>query len=102
VKVLALEQERPAVRPADFLPHLEAEAAAVWQLQQRGVIREVYFRSDRREAVLVLECADTDEARRVLSTLPLVQAGLITFEIIGLKPYDGYARLFRREAESLE
>jgi hypothetical protein len=58
------------------------------------VIREVYFRADRHAAVLVLECASSEEAQAVLATLPLVAAGLITFEVIPLAPYPGFARLF--------
>jgi muconolactone delta-isomerase len=77
-----------------FQPHLQAEAARVWELQQAGVLREIYFRQDRPDAVLILECADVAEAQRVLGTLPLVQAGLIAFEVISLKPYPGLARLF--------
>ncbi|MFZ5820574.1 MAG: hypothetical protein ACOYYJ_11815 [Chloroflexota bacterium] len=41
-----------------------------------------------------LECADVEEAKRLLATLPLVQAGLIAFEIIPLIPYPGFERLF--------
>ena len=44
--------------------------------------------------MLVLECADAEEARRVLGTLPLVRAALIAFEVIPLVPYPGLARLF--------
>ena len=43
---------------------------------------------------MILECACTAEAQEVLGTLPLVQAGLITFEIIPLIPYHGLSRLF--------
>ncbi|MBP8974464.1 MAG: hypothetical protein KBH93_11360 [Anaerolineae bacterium] len=48
-------------------------------------------------AVLILECADADEARDALATLPLVRAGLIAFEIIALRSYPGLARLFSEE-----
>jgi hypothetical protein len=65
-----------------------------WELYQAGVIRELYFRTDEPSAVLVLECADVDEARSVLATLPLVNAGLIDFELIPLRAYPGFARLF--------
>ena len=61
---------------------------------------ETYFRADTHEAVLVLECADADEAKAVLAEMPLVSAGLITFEVIPLAPYDGFARLFRPPDES--
>jgi muconolactone delta-isomerase len=94
MKILALEKEVPGVAPAAFQPHLQAEAARVWELQQSGILREIYFRQDRSDAVLILECADAAEAQRLLGTLPLVQAGLITFEMIPLKPYPGLARLF--------
>jgi muconolactone delta-isomerase len=94
MKILALEKEVPGVAAAAFEPHLQAEAARVWELQQTGVLREIYFRQDRREAVLILECADGEEARQVLGTLPLVRAGLIAFVVIPLVPYPGLARLF--------
>lgn len=94
MKILALERESPGASAGDFAPHLTAEASRVWELQQADVIREVYFRADRSEAVLVLECASLAEAAYVLETLPLVEAGLITFDIIPLKPYPGLSRLF--------
>jgi muconolactone delta-isomerase len=94
MKILALEKEIPGVAATAFKPHLRAEAARVWELQQSGVLREIYFRQDRSDAVLILECADASEAQHVLATLPLVQAGLIAFEVIPLKPYPGLARLF--------
>ncbi|HUJ44845.1 MAG TPA: hypothetical protein VLW52_14695 [Opitutaceae bacterium] len=94
MKILALEKEVPGIAAAAFKPHLQAEAARVWELQQSSVLREIHFRQDRQEAVLILECADAEEARRVLATLPLVRAGLIGFEVIPLVPYPGLARLF--------
>jgi hypothetical protein len=33
---------------------------------------------------------------KILAQLPLVQAGLIEFELIELQPYPGYARLFTK------
>lgn len=94
MKILALEKESPNATPGQFSPHLRAEAARVWELHQSGVLREIYFSQDRHEAVLILECVDGAEAHQVLSTLPLAKAGLITFEVIPLVPYSGFARLF--------
>jgi hypothetical protein len=94
MKILALERERPGTRPSDFAPELGAEASSIWRLYQDGIIRELYFRQDRSEAILILECADTAEARQVLGGLPLVRSGLIDFEIIPLIPYPGFERLF--------
>ena len=95
MRILALERAVPGVAAAAFTPDLlKAEAERVWELQQAGVLRETYFRADRPDAVLVLECAGAAEADRVLGTLPLVAAGLIAFEVIPLRPYPGLARLF--------
>ena len=98
MKILAMEKEIPDVTAEKFTSHLkEAEAAKVWELYQAGVFRELYFRQDRSDAVLVLECADVAEADQVLNTLPLVKEGLIAFDIIPLIPYPGLSRLFAKE-----
>jgi muconolactone delta-isomerase len=94
MKILALENELPGLIAADFQPHLQAEARRIWELQLSGAVREVYFTAGRHTAVLVLECGDAEAARQLLDSLPLVQAGLITFDVIPLVPYDGVARLF--------
>ncbi len=97
MKILALEKEISGVPAAAFTPaRLKQEAARVWELQQSGALREIYFRADRHEAVLILECADAAEAERTLATLPLVAAGLIAFDVIPLVPYPGLARLFEK------
>lgn len=94
MKILAIEQEIPGKTSADFAPYLEAEARRAWELHTQGMIRELYFHRDEHIAVLILECADEFEANAILATLPLVQVGLITFELMPLIPYDGFARLF--------
>jgi hypothetical protein len=94
MKVLAIERELPGASEEAFKPHLKVEAARVWELYQAGVIREIYFRQDWPGAVLMLECADANEAIELLNTLPLVQAGLIVFEVMPLIPYPGFSRLF--------
>jgi muconolactone delta-isomerase len=94
MKILALEKEVPNTAPEQFAPHLKAEAARVWELYKSGELREVYFRGDRNEAVLILECANVEDAESLLKTLPLVQAGLIEFDVIPLVPYPSFERLF--------
>ena len=100
MKILAMEKGIVDIKPEQLAPHLKAEAAQVWKLVQDGLIRETYFRTDRTEAVLMLECADLGEAQRVLQSLPLVKEGLICFEVIPLKPYTGFARLFENDAQT--
>jgi hypothetical protein len=94
MKILALEKEVPGVTEDAFKPYLKEEAARVWELYQAGTFREMYFRQDESSAVLILECADVEEAKSLLNTLPLVREGLITLDVIPLVPYPGLARLF--------
>jgi len=98
MKILAIEKEVPNVKADQFPPHLQAEARRVWELYKSGIIREMYFRQDKTDAVLILECADAAEARQVLNSLPLVREKLIDFEIIPLVAYPGFERLFAERA----
>ena len=97
MKILALERELPDATAEQFRPLLKDEARRLWELTQSGLLREAYFHAEEHTAVLVLECADANEARRTLDALPLVRAGLIVFDILPLIPYDGFARLFAEQ-----
>ena len=94
MKILAIEKQVTGITADQFQPHLDAEAKRIWDLYQVGTLREFYFRQDQTTAVLVLEYASVEEAQHVLDTLPLVQKGLIAFDVIPLRPYSGFARLF--------
>jgi len=98
MKILALERPSPGAADRSVPPVLlRQEAAKVWELYRSNVVREIYFRADRHEAVLILECRDEKEALAQLAQLPLVGAGLIEFEVIPLTPYPGFERLFDRD-----
>ena len=97
MRIIAIEREHPGVTIEKFQPHLPAEAKRIYELYQQDLIRECYFRADGPEAVLVMECESVDNAREALDTLPLVKAGLVKFELIPLRPYPGFSRLFSDE-----
>lgn len=86
MRILAIERPVPSASPTQ------------WELHQQGAIRELFFRADEPAALLMLESADIAEARAVLASLPLVQTGLIEFEVIPLRAYPGFARLFDQPA----
>jgi len=103
MKILAIEKDLPGVSAQVFTPAIKkAEAARVWELYQTGVFRELYFRQDIPAAVLVLECTDLTEARAVLESLPLVQQGLIAFDLLPLVPYPGFSRLFEEKGAAVD
>lgn len=96
MKILALEKEIPGAAAEAYQQLLKDEARRVWELLQAGVLREIYFNSNEHTAVIVLECPNVEGAQGLLSTLPLVKAGLVEFDVIPLVPYDGLVRLFAK------
>lgn len=95
MKILAIEKELPNIMDSDYQPFLEPEARKAWELQQEGLIREMYF-TDEHCAVLILEARDKAHAREIVDQLPLVQQKLIDFDLMALSAYSGFARLFKQ------
>lgn len=95
MKIIASEKELNNATASDFRKFAKAEAKALWQLYLSGIVREFYFRKEKNLAVLVLEVKNKRTAKRVLSKLPFVNKKLIDFELISLKPYPGFERLFK-------
>ena len=94
MRILAIERELTppgASIPADLY---RQETLQVWALQKQGIIRDIWFTTQGRNAIVMLECSNGTEARRHLANLPLVQAGMIDFTVHELQSYDGYERLF--------
>ena len=75
-------------------PHLKEESRTAWKLYKEGIFREVYFRTDRPGAVIVMECDTVDTAKKALSDLPLVREKLIDFEVIPVGYFSPFEGLF--------
>jgi len=95
MKIIAFEKELSNARTIDFRKNAKAEAKALWQLYLSGIVREFYFRKDENLAVLILEAKSKQAAKKLLSKLPFVSKKLIEFELIPIKPYPGFERLFK-------
>ena len=90
----ALEKELKNARSDDFNKYAKEEAKTLWKLYKNGIVREFYFRDDETKAVLILEAEDPGKANELLNKLPFVKNKLIEFELIPLRPYPGFERLF--------
>lgn len=95
MKLLAIEQETTSVNWDEENEVLVNESYQVYHLFQEGIIRDIYF-TETENAVIILECATKDEAYAILATLPLVKAGLISFEVMELRPYTGFDRIIQK------
>ena len=94
MRILAMEYDLKPVPGDAHDDVLRREAGAVWSLQQRSVIREVYLTEAATKAVLLLECDSVEEAKKHLAGLPLVSEGYCDFKLYPLEPYPGFSRLF--------
>jgi hypothetical protein len=86
VIVIATRADRPA---EEFAPILGPESKKALSLMAEDFVREIYSRNDGKGAVLVCEAANEEEAKKRLSELPLVQAGLLDLEFYPVGPYRG-------------
>ncbi len=94
MQLLAIERELPAGIYARSETLLRAEAAAVWKLQQSGLVRQLWSTAADRRTLLLFECSNAAEARRHLATLPMVEHGTVEFSVLELRNYDGFEHLF--------
>lgn len=99
MRILAIERGHPTSVNATLHDLLRDEAAGIWDLHQRDIIRELWFTASDRHAIMMLECKNAAEARQHLDTLPLVRTGLIDFTLHELRSYDGFGRLFANGGE---
>jgi hypothetical protein len=80
------------VRPA-IARHARGELEALWRLYRDGVVREMYS-PGAPGAVLILEAASAAQASATLSELPLLSEGIMTLEMIELRPFSAIEMLF--------
>lgn len=95
MKFLAMSRRVPGVTDAQVAALGDAEALAVFRLMRSGRFDQIHFSRDWKGAVLHVHADSRDDAVALLATLPMVAAGLITFDVWTLAPFDHYQRLFK-------
>lgn len=98
MQLLALSRRLDGTTPEKLAALAADEARVAWQLHTEGVLRSVHLCPERPGSAIVMECASLEDAKAVLQRLPMVRAGLITFEVSRMLPYTGWAALFAQEA----
>jgi len=80
---------RPAAGgdPGEFSRLVPLETEALREQKARGTLTGAWS-PGRPGAVLMLDVADAEAATQILAGFPLVEAGLITTEVIPLHPID--------------
>lgn len=92
--ILALSRRQPGVTGEQIAAHAAREAAASWALHKAGILRSVHMCPERPGSMLVMDCESLEAAHTHLRSLPMVQAGLIAFDLSRMLPYTGWEALF--------
>jgi muconolactone delta-isomerase len=87
VRVLVICRDDPGGDQDEFRRLVPAETAALRELKAKGILAQAWT-PGRPGAVLLLDVADEAAAASLVAGFPLVQAGLITTEIVPLHPID--------------
>ena len=85
-KLLAIGTRTAQGTPDAIGPTLPYEVRATVQLYLDGKIDQWFVKQDRSGVVFLLRGTDADQATAMLADLPLVVAGMMTFEVIPLAP----------------
>jgi muconolactone delta-isomerase len=99
MKILAVIDVREGTDAEQLEPYRAAEARYAWARYAEGTFREIYHRSDKLGAVVLLEVEDFGAAAALLDELPMLRAGFLEYELIGLAPFTILADLFAAEDE---
>ncbi len=93
MKILAIEKNLRQIDPDRERATLSDEAIALYELYHDEIVREFYF-NENHEAILVLEYTSIAACEELLHELPLVKNGLTRFELMEMRPYTGFERVF--------
>ena len=97
IQFLVFSRLNAGITKTQIAPVLKDEVEKTWQLQMAGIIKDIYYVSDKSGVVFTIEAKDTADANNILSVLPLMKQNLIHFDYVGLIPYNGYDILFTKE-----
>lgn len=93
MQYFAIDKNIEGVTEDQLRPYLPAELAAALQLYLSDKVRNFYFRRDRPGVILLSEAKHKKEAEILLAMLPLIQLGLLAFELIPISPLEPLALL---------
>jgi len=97
MKLFAVDRILPTATEENIRGVVIREALHIWMLYTKDIVRETYFRKDRPGVILVLEAENVAEAKKVLSTFPMVRAGVIDFDIIPVGHFVPFGTLLDQE-----
>lgn len=92
MQFIAVMTRKPEFAPQDFAPYLDEEGRRAIELYAAGTFRQIMSRTDGRGAVIVIEADDQAAAEAALRSLPLVERGMLTYDIYGVTAYRAFVQ----------
>jgi hypothetical protein len=92
MKVMAIASPKAALTPELLKPHMPKEVPHTLSLYLEGKIEQFWFR-EKAGPIFLMNVASVDEAKATLDTLPLVAAGLMSYELMPVGPLAPLGRL---------
>jgi hypothetical protein len=86
MKVLAIGSLVKEMTPEQRNAMMSREVPATLKLYLDGKIEQHWFRQDKPSVVFLVNAESVDSARATLSTLPLTEAGIMTFDLMPVGP----------------
>lgn len=94
MKIMAITRRLPGATTERIQSLQVPEARMVWTMIGNGFIRQIHFDPERPCVILILECANREDAIRRLAELPMVKEKQIEFDYYTLGPYRQLEHLF--------
>jgi len=94
MKFLVLLTPAAGRDPAEFKSYAVAEMQAVWHDYKAGALREIYFSPSPVIVSVIYETSARDELETLVARLPMVEAGLLSVQIIEMGPMHSFEVLF--------
>ena len=94
MKVLAVTSVKPG-SPEQLQQILPKEVPATLKLYLEGVVEQMWMRENRGGPVFLMAVETAEAAEAALARLPLVQAGLMTYELYPVGPLSALGLLIQ-------
>jgi len=80
---------RPGVTRERFIAYIRDEQDhQSWELVRKGIIQQWLWKTgDEPGLVVLMNCADAEEVRRLVDAAPIVADGILTFEVDPVDPF---------------
>lgn len=94
MQYLMIATIKPGTPKRNVIELIRSEAVAAFKLYEKEIVRSIHYKADMSGAVMMMEADSQQEIEKALHTLPMVKKGVLGCEIIPLKPYIAYGKLF--------